>query len=165
MKKLILYSVVLGAFGASLVMSGPVKANCGPGPLVVQKKKGMLLQSFGASTNATFLPTQTFAITSGTSGCSNSGVVNRDVEQRFFVEVNLDNLSQQMAQGGGSHLKSLAGLLGCPVELYPRFASFTRRNFAALVPVAGPQPEELLAHLKRELRNDPQFAGGCDRIS
>ncbi len=165
MKKLLLYSVVLGAFGASLVMFGQANADCGPGPLVVQNNKGMLIQSFGATTNATFLPTQTFAITSGTSGCSNSGIVNRDAEQRFFLAVNLDNISQQMAQGGGSHLNSLAGLLGCPVELYPRFARFTRRNFAALVPVEGAQPAELLTHLKREMRNDPQFAGGCGRIS
>jgi len=165
MKKSLLFSAVLGVLVASLGVFGQAKANCGPGPVVTGMNKGMLQQSLGASTNATFLPTQTLAITSGTSGCSNSGVVIRDAEQRFFVAVNLANISQQMAQGGGSHLDSLAGLLGCPAELYPRFAGFTRRNFAALVPVEGTRPAELLTQLKRGMRSDPRFADSCSRIS
>ena len=165
MKKLLVLSMALGLLGGLPGLLGQALAkDCGPGPLVIQGNKGSLLQSFGATTNATLLPTQTFAITSGTSGCSSSGIVNRDVEQRFFVAVHLENLSQQMAQGGGAHLDSLANLMGCRTESRARFAALTQRRFGALFPTDAVQPTELLASLKRELRHDPTLVEDCSRI-
>ena len=165
MKRLLVLSVVLGMLGGLPGLLGQALANCGPGPLVMQKNKGSLLQSFGATTNATFLPTQTFAITSGTSGCSNSGIIIRDAEQRFFVAVHLENLSREMAQGGGSHLDSLASLMGCRTESYARFAGLTQRRFGALFPTVTVQPAELLASLKQEMRHDSSLVENCSRIS
>ena len=123
------------------------------------------MQSFGATTNATLLPTQTFAITSGTSGCSSSGIINNDVEQRFFVAVHMDNIFREMAQGGGAHLDSLASLMGCPAERYGDFGQMTRRKLHRLYPAEEVRPVEMLAHLKREMRAEALLEQSCSRIS
>lgn len=165
MKRLLTLSVLLAMFAYLPGLLGQAQAECGPGPLVVQNKKGSLLQSFGATTNASFLPTQTFAITSGTSGCSNSGIIKKDVEQRLFVAVHMDNIYQEMAQGGGSHLDALASLMGCQTVSYGRFAGVTRHNLGRLFPAGEVSPVELLARLKQTMRGDAALAQGCSRIS
>lgn len=165
MKRLLLVSVLMGLLAFLPGLIGQAQAECGPGPVVVQKNKGMLLQSLGATTNATLLPTQTFAISSGTSGCTNSGIINKDAEQRFFVAVHMDNIFQEMAQGGGMHLDTLAGLMGCPAERYGEFAGMTRRELGQFYPLEGVRPAEFLEHLRREMRAEAALARDCSRIS
>lgn len=150
---------------ALLEMSVFAAKGCGPGPLVIQGNQGMLVQSFGATTNAILLPTQTFAISSGTSGCSSSGIVNRDAEQRFFVTVNLQNLSEEMAQGEGPYLESLATLLGCDGVLRGEFSRLARENYAVLFGDGAVQPVGMLSRLKTEMQRNPRLAAGCSRIT
>jgi hypothetical protein len=166
MKRLLLISALMGLLGYLPGLSGQAQANCGPGPVVMQKNKGMLLQSLGATTNATLLPTQTFAITSGTSGCSNSGIIKKDVEQRFFVAVHMQNIYQEMAQGGGVHLETLAVLMGCPAERHGDFARMTRRELERLYPARSHLlPAEMLERLRQEMRAEAVLAQSCSRIS
>ena len=165
MKRLLLITVLMGVLGTIPGLNGQARADCGPGPLVIQKNKGMLLQSLGATTNATLLPIQTFAISSGTSGCSSSGIINKEVEQRFFVAVHMENIFQEMAQGGGMHLDTLAGLMGCPAERYGDFAGMTRRELGRLYPAPGVRPVDMLERLRREMRAEAALAQTCSRIS
>ena len=62
-------------------------------------QKNILPQAFMATTNVTGV--QTFAISSGTSGCSNDGVLWADKKVEAFVATNYDDLVQEMAQGRG----------------------------------------------------------------
>lgn len=165
MKRLLLFTVLMGVLGTLPGLTGQAQADCGPGPLVIQKNRGMLLQSLGATTNATLLPTQTFAISSGTSGCSSSGIINKDAEQRFFLAVHMQNIFQEMAQGGGMHLDTLASLMGCPAERYGDFAGMTRRELSRLYPAEGVRPAEMLELLRREMRAEAALAQSCSRIS
>ena len=170
MKRLLLLSIFLGLLGFVPGLTELARADCGPGPIVTQKNKKSLWQSLGASTNATFLPTQTFSITTGTSGCSNSGVIKKEYEQRLFVAVHMDNIQRQMARGQGAHLDALASLLGCRTEYHGHFAGMTRHKLGLLLPADAPEeseiePARLLARLKAEMRADRLLAGGCSRIS
>ena len=58
------------------------------------------------------LASQTFAISSGTSGCTNDGQVWASEKVNVFTALNFDNLSQEMAQGQGEHLTSLSYVNG-----------------------------------------------------
>ncbi|MCZ6646015.1 MAG: DUF3015 family protein [SAR324 cluster bacterium] len=162
-KMLLMATVVLAVI--SMIYASSAFANCGPGPVVVQKSKGTLRQSLGASTNATFLPTQTFAITSGTSGCSNSGILRREVEQRFFVALHMDNIAQELAQGQGRYVDGLASLLGCGSEVYGEFGRMAQANYTSLFSAAEMKPRELLAAVKEQMRRHPLLSRNCDRIS
>lgn len=135
MKKYMLATAFLvaqaaGAYAAT-VETGP---GCGLGAQMwadSAAKKHILQQSMIATTNQTGM--QTFAITSGTSGCTNDGVVVQNEKVNVFAGVNFDNLSQEMAQGQGEHLTSLATLMGVPAEHQAEFFSLAQENYTGLL--------------------------------
>ncbi len=119
-KKMIMLSLaVLFGMQAGLAMAtnpdtGP---GCGLGKLLwadSQKQKNIAPQVMMATTNGTGM--NTFAISSGTSGCTNDGKIMAEYKTTVFVSLNFENLSQEMAQGQGEHLASLASLMGVPAE-------------------------------------------------
>ena len=120
-KVLLLSVVVLFGMQAGLAMAanpdtGP---GCGLGKLAwadFKNQKNIAPQVMMATTNGTF-GSNTFGISSGTSGCTNDGQVWADQKVTMFALLNFENLTQEMAQGGGEHLASLATLMdvaSCP---------------------------------------------------
>ena len=81
----------------------------------------------------------------------------------MFVAANFDNLSQDVAQGGGEYLRSLANLMGCSAPAYAEFTGSTRENHAALFAAAA--PEAMLDGLKKEMAGSPALAAACTRLS
>src|SRR5438128_9650502 len=138
-KKLILIRVVVAfaVFSAAAVLaanpdSGP---GCGLGKLAwsdFKHQKNIGPQVFMATTNGTF-GSQTFGISSGTSGCTNDGMIFADQKVNVFASINFENLSQEMAQGGGEHLASLATLMGVPAEHQAEFFSLTQEKYTTLI--------------------------------
>jgi len=137
LKKLILGSLAVAFVGmqAGLAMAanpdtGP---GCGLGKLAWQnypnqKTKGA--QVLMATTNAWGM--QTFAISTGTSGCTDDGKWWAENKTTMFAELNSDSLAQEMAQGGGEHLASLATLLGVPQDQHQAFFTMTQERYTAL---------------------------------
>ncbi len=83
------------------------------------------------------------------------------IQQQEFVAVTIDNLSEQIAQGGGSHLQSLSTLLGCPASAYSTLAIMSRKNYEQLFPAVETEPEVFLTRLKEKMRGNPRLAGRC----
>lgn len=154
---------MLAMLAMLLTGASPAWAKCGPGPLVTMDNKGIVLQSIGATTNAILLPTQTLAITSGTSGCSNDGLVKEEYEQELFVAVNFGRLSGDIARGQGGYLDSLAELMGCERAAYPAFAALTQAHLQDLLDLEA-QPRAAVAHLRSAMTGHPML-GACTRIS
>ena len=103
-----------------------------------------------------------FAHSSGTSGCGKKSKKSSFyLQQQEFVAFTIDNLSEQIAQGGGPHLQSLAALLGCPASDYPALAGMTRRNFGRLIPSTEIEPGEFLARLKDDIARDSRLSVRC----
>jgi len=138
LKKLILASLAVAFVGmqAGLALAagtpdtGP---GCGLGKLALQnyphaKTKG--IQVSMALLNVTGF--NTFAISSGTSGCTDDGRWWAENKTTMFAELNSDALAQEMAQGGGEHLASLATLLGVPQEQHSAFFAMTQERYTAL---------------------------------
>ena len=96
-------SLVSGAFAAANSNTG-----CGLGSYLIDKQ-GLIWNLFQITTNGS-TGTQTFGITSGTSGCK-SGKIAMDSRTEEFVAANMDALSQEIAQGRGEHLDTLVELL------------------------------------------------------
>ena len=76
---------------------------------------------------------QTFGISSGTSNCTNNGQIVKNEQVNVFASINFENLSQEMAQGQGEHLASLATLIGIPAVDQPAFFSLTQERYVALL--------------------------------
>ena len=83
-------------------------AGCGLGSIVFGDRPGMV-QIFAATSNGIY-GNQTFAISSGTSNCGESGRMAQ-VEQ--FIDVNKVALEKEVVRGQGEALSSLSNLMGC----------------------------------------------------
>ena len=114
------------------------------------------------STGVSSAATAASAKASGSSGCHEKTKKSSFyLQQQEFVAVTIDNLSEQIAQGGGPHLQSLAALLGCPASDYSKLATMTRQSYGQLFPSAETEPEVFLVRLKEEMRCNPSLAGRC----
>src|SRR5439155_14632403 len=90
------------AFSAVNPDTGP---GCGLGKLAwgdFKNQKNIAPQVMMATTNV-FPGFYWFAISSGTSGCTNDGAVWAEHKVTLFAEINIEDLSQEMAQGQGEH--------------------------------------------------------------
>ncbi len=135
-------------------------AGCGLGSLVIQKNS-KLLQLFAVTTNGTFL-SQVFGITSGTSGCSASGLVMNEKQIQYFVEVNQDDISREMAQGSGDKLATLALLNGCADDQsQTAFSQFTQRSYSKIIPSAAVTAPELVSNLKNQMGANAELTQLC----
>jgi hypothetical protein len=110
-----------------------------------------------ATTNGTF-GSQTFGISSGTSGCTNDGTIMAQHKLNVFAAANYDSLSQEMAQGGGEHLASLAELMGIPQEQHSEFFALAQAQYASLIQSGERTPDAMLKTLHREMAIHPAFA-------
>ena len=130
------------------------------------REKNLKIPQLGGLTlSSSSLSTEAFAKTSGTSGCGKrSKKSSFYLQQQEFVAFTIDNLSEQIAQGGGPHLQALSSLLGCPASDYSKLATISRQSYEQLFPSAETEPEVFLARLKEEMRDNPSLADRCVNI-
>ena len=164
MKRVLIISLVMlvidGQAGPALAVNPGHSAygdgpGCGLGAQIFNEKT-ILHQVLAATTND--IGSQTFAITTGTLGCTNNGKFASLEHAAVFAKLNFDNLSQEMAQGGGEHLASLATLMGVPAEQQPAFFSMTQEKYTALVNSGETTPVALLKALQETMAAHPVLA-------
>jgi hypothetical protein len=155
MKKLLVLALV---FASQSAMAGD--AGCGLGSMIISKNS-KLLQLFAITTNnITF--TQPLGITSGTSGCSASGLVMQDKQIQYFVEINQQELSREMAQGHGEKLATLALLKGCSSQASQNaFAGFTQSSYSRILPAANTSAVDMVQNLNVEMGSQAELAQIC----
>ena len=162
-KKVIMLSVaVLFGMQAGLALAanpdtGP---GCGLGKLAwsdFSHQKNIAPQVMMATTNGTFGST-TFGISSGTSGCSNDGKVWAEQKTTVFAQLNFENLSQEMAQGQGEHLASLATLMGVPAENHAAFFALTQERYTSLIKTGETSPVAMVRAINDAIATHPVLA-------
>jgi hypothetical protein len=155
-------TVALLALGAAPVWAanpdtGP---GCGLGKLAwsdYQHQKNIAPQVMMATTNGTF-GSQTFGISSGTSGCTNDGVIMGQEKANVFAAANYDSLAQEMARGGGEHLTSLAELMGIPADNHSDFFAVAQVQYASLAQSGDRSPAAMIQTLHRAIQAHPNLA-------
>lgn len=162
-KKVIMLSVaVLFGLQAGLAMAanpdtGP---GCGLGKLAWSDYKGqkeIAPQVLMATTNGTFW-SQTFGISSGTSGCSSDGKIMSEHKTTMFAQLNFESLSQEMAQGQGEHLASLATLMGVSAEHQAAFFVMTQERYTSLVKTGEASPVAMVKAINDAIATYPVLA-------
>ncbi len=122
---------------------------CGLGKQVwsnYPKYKSIAPQMMMASTNVT--GSYWFAIASGTSGCTNDGYMMAEHKAIGFVTANLENISQELAQGHGEHLTSLAELLGIHNTRHDSTFALWQDRYSDWFRNNPPSPEVLILALR-----------------
>jgi hypothetical protein len=120
-------------------------------------QKSIVPQVLMATTNGTF-GSQTFGISSGTSGCTNDGKVVSGHKTTVFAQLNFENLSQEMAQGQGEHLASLATLMGVPAEQHAAFFAMTQERYTSLVKTGEASPVAMVKAINDAIATHPVLA-------
>ena len=103
-------------------------AGCGLGSIVFGQKPGMI-QVIAATTNS--YGVQTFAISSGTSNCGESG---KSASTHEFIKVNKMALEKEVVRGQGETLVSLGQILDCKSENFP---SAMKKTYSQDFPQGG----------------------------
>ena len=155
MKKVLAICVALLA--PSLASADNI-GGCGWGAKLMDGNQGVAPQVLAVTTNGTF-GNQTFGISSGTSGCTQDGVVNSNWKLAAFVDENRPKLARDIAVGSGEQLDALATLLGVEAGDRNAFRAVTHENFGKLFPSEDVNTNELLASLKEVLASDSSLAG------
>ena len=159
MKKVIAATTVAAMLISSSAFAAG-DAGCGLGSLIISRNS-KLLQLFALTTNGSSF-SQGFGITSGTSGCSSSGLVMNDKQIQYFVEVNQEDLSREMAQGHGEKLATLALLKGCTTQDSQKaFAGFTQSSYSQILPSAGTTAVDMVQNLNTEMSSQAELNQLC----
>jgi hypothetical protein len=164
LKKLVVLQAVallLCSQAAAVLAANPDNGpGCGLGKLAwsdYKNQKSIAPQVMMATTNGTFGST-TFGISSGTSGCTNDGTIMAEHKTTLFAELNFENLSQEMAQGRGEHLASLATLLGVPADQQTEFFAMAQEKYLTLVRAGEASPAAMLKALHEAMAAHPVLA-------
>jgi hypothetical protein len=157
MKKIAVCALALGlaASGDALAQTTRNNVGCGLGSMAWEGSTGVFPQIFAATTNGTF-GTQTFGISSETSGCSPNGRVDLpDKRTAMFIGPNMNRLAQDMSRGDGETLTALAETMEIAPEDRPAFYAATRTNFERIMPNEDVTSGEVVAHLYAVMGEDP----------
>ena len=161
MRNLIAVAIVVSlvALQAGVTVATPnpdTGPGCGLGKKLWENWKGqkqIAPQMFMATTNVT--GSYSFAIASGTSGCSNDGRVLDSERASLFIGINYASLSEDMARGGGEHLASLATLMHVPLEHQPEFFAMAQERYASLANAGEGDPVVIAEALQNTIMNHP----------
>ncbi len=145
--RLVLGSLVAVSIPA-MVFAADNVGQCGWGSKLMEGNEGIAPQVLAVTTNGTS-GNQTFGITSGTSGCTQDGVVRSSWKTAMFIDGNVNKLAKDMAVGHGESIDSLANLLGMNSSERAVFASVTHDRFAEIFPGQGVSSEQVRSSLIR----------------
>ena len=151
--------VVATNAGLAFAANPDTGPGCGLGKLAwadFKNQKNIAPQVLMVTTNATGM--NTFGISSGTSGCTNDGQVWAEHKVGVFASMNFENLSQEMAQGHGEHLTSLATLMGVPAERQEAFLSMTQERYTTLIQEGEASPAAFVKALNDAIAKNPVLA-------
>ena len=163
-------ALALVCLGAPGVLAKPSSAKpnpdsgpgCGLGKMAwssYKQQKNIGPQVLMGLTNMLFPPSnQAFGISYETSGCTNDEKLWAEEQATMFAGIDFENLSQDMAQGRGEHLASLATLLGVPAEEQAEFFAMTQEKYTSLIQSGEASPVALVKALHEAMAAHPVLA-------
>jgi hypothetical protein len=155
MKKSILL-VAAFALLPSVSMADNV-GGCGLGSKLFAGKRGIAPQVLAVTTNGTF-GNQTFGITSGTSGCTQDGVVTSNWKTAAFIDGNMNRLALDMSRGEGESLSAVAALIGVEEKDARAFNATMQKNFTTIFSSSEVTSTDVVAAMKKVLSEDNNLA-------
>jgi len=149
MKKLLACALVAAA-PAAMAQANNV-GSCGWGSKLFEGQRGVFAQVLAATTNNT--SSNTFSITTGTSGCTSDGLVTSGWRTAMFIDGTRLALARDAAAGQGETLDALMAVMAVKPADQDYFKSTLKARFAT---VFG--DENIAGNLKSLLASDTRLA-------
>ncbi len=105
----------------------------------------------GTTDQVTDTTQNTTVSTSGRSWFTNDGLVRQGEHVNAFAALNYDNLTHDMAFGGGEYLSSLGTLLGVPDDQRTAFFQLAQSHYTTFAQSESATAGNLMAGLDRSL--------------
>lgn len=141
----------------SFALANDNVGGCGWGSKLFDNQKGVAPQVLAVTTNGTS-GNQTFGISSGTSGCSQDGVVHTAWKTAAFIDANMNRLALDMSRGQGESLTALGSLMGVAPSDQLAFNSTLQSNFNQVFSSSNVSSNEIALGVKNVLASDAQLA-------
>ena len=156
MKKLLIVGVTCLMMSSMVMAKGShTMAGCGLGyVLFASKDNTQVIQIIAATTNGTS-GNQTFGITSGTLGCTESGMVAKNKQAEVFAEINLRQLYHDIAVGQGETLQAFSQIIGVKDAQRDGFCQLMKSNVSTLT--ASSSSLDFLAQLDKIVSSQPEL--------
>ena len=155
-KKLVVVALML-SFPVGAMAANENVGGCGWGSKLMDGNRGIAPQVLAVTTNGTS-GNQTFGISSGTSGCTQDGVVKSSWKTAMFIDGNKTKLARDMSTGSGETLESLAKLIGIQDQHKAAFFQATKDNFSRIFAADNVTTDQVVASLKQVLAADSVLA-------
>ena len=155
MRKIIV-AVVLSAVPVLAFAQQNNIGTCGWGAKLFDGQSGVAPQVLAVTTNGTS-GNQTFGISTGTSGCTQDGVVRSTWKTAMFIDGNKERLARDMSIGNGETLDSLAHLIGVRQEDRAAFNRTVQANVSRIF-ASGSTTDQVVVALKEVLGSDRTLA-------
>jgi hypothetical protein len=151
----ILIAVVLSVPAVAFAQANNV-GGCGWGSKLFDGQAGLVPNALAATSNG-FYSTNTFGMTSGTSGCTQDAVVRSNWKTAMFIDGNKERLARDMSVGNGETLDSLAHLIGVRDQDRATFNRVVQSNVSVIF-ASGSTTGDSVVALKQVLRSDSELA-------
>lgn len=132
--------------------------SCGLGPKLFAGQRGVVPQLGATFVNGSLSAHNTFGISSGTSGCTQDGLVTTNFKTAMYIDGNRSKLAQDMSKGSGESLESLAQLIGVKDADKVAFYQVTKENFAKIFVGEQASAEQIALGLKQVLAANSALA-------
>lgn len=157
MKRLLFFLI------CGLALPGSIFAASGCGFGTRLYGDSLLGETFALTADAGSSVSNSLSITSGTSGCSNSGFVQKEKQKNFIIHT-YPNLEEDVIKGSGPYLVNLEEIMGCSTGVSTEFRKSVQTTIEDLV--TQPLDNETKAlrfydQLNNELQSNPVFLNGC----
>lgn len=152
MKKMLIALTLTVATSTAMAAGENNVGSCGWGSKLFDGQSGIAPQIFAATTNG-FLGNQTFAITFGSSGCTQDGVVSTGWQTAMYIDGNKLALARDAAAGQGESLEALAVVMGVSAQDKPVFNATLKEQFAVVF-----ASDDVAANLKKVLATNERLA-------
>lgn len=148
---------------AALIVASPMVVNakdygaagCGVGSMIFDGQSGLGPHVLAATTNGIY-GTQTFAMTSGTLGCSVEDTIQSHAA--LYIDSNLNNIAADVARGEGEALMALAELLSVEDADRDMFSSVLKNNFHVIFANESVTSTDVMSSLRSVMQADAALA-------
>jgi hypothetical protein len=136
---------------------------CGWGSKLMEGNKGIAPQVLAVTTNGTS-GNQTFGISSGTSGCTQDGVVRSNWKTAMFVDANKSKLALDSSRGEGESLEALASLIGIEKADRGAFFSLAKTSLTGIFSDSTASTEQVMNGLRLAFSSSPLLSKYSSQI-
>ena len=160
---LVFTSTAALAEGGLIASSG--NDRCGLGTMIWGKSGNSISTQSSENSSNVLTLNEMFSVTTGTSGCKNSGIVRVPNKELHYIYANYHELQMDMARGEGETFRGLAEAMECPVEQMDLVMVTGKNAFSEIYADETPNAFMVTKNVREALSRNPKLKRACRSLA